>query len=92
MARPVSPEPGPAHPLDEQAAQTTHPMLPVGPWTPGERGRAWAVHGFTALGIVASMLALRDVLTGHPDYAILWLLLTLLIDGVDPDLQAFQRQ
>ena len=44
---------------------------------------AWAVHGFTALGIVASMLALRDVLTGHPDYAILWLLLTLLIDGVD---------
>ncbi len=54
-----------------------------GPWTPGERGRAGAVHGFTALGIVASMLALRDVLTGHPDYAILWLLLTLLIDGVD---------
>ena len=58
-------------------------MPPVGPWTPGERGQAWAVHGFTALGIVASMLALRDVLTGHPDYAILWLLLTLLIDGVD---------
>ena len=29
------------------------------------------------------MLALRDVLTGHPDYAIMWLLLTLLIDGVD---------
>jgi phosphatidylcholine synthase len=55
----------------------------AGPWTPGERGRAWAVHGFTALGIVASMLALRDVLTGHADYAILWLLLTLLIDGVD---------
>ena len=41
------------------------------------------MHGFTALGIVAAMLALRDVLTGHPDYAILWLLLTLLIDGVD---------
>jgi phosphatidylcholine synthase len=83
MARPVSPEPGPAHPLDEQAAHSKHPTLPAGPWTPGERGRAWAVHGFTALGIVASMLALRDVLTNHPDYAILWLLLTLLIDGVD---------
>ncbi len=55
----------------------------VSAWTRGERTSAWAVHGFTALGIVASMLALRDVLTGHPDYAILWLLLTLLIDGVD---------
>lgn len=48
-----------------------------------ERRQAWAVHAFTALGIVAAMLALRDVLTGHPDYAILWLLITILIDGVD---------
>ena len=53
------------------------------PWTTLERGSAWALHGFTALGIVAAMLALRDVLSGHPDYAIIWLLLTLLIDGVD---------
>lgn len=86
MARPVSPEPGPAHPLSPEAAAAlpdTNRTLPPGPWTPGERGTAWAVHGFTALGIVASMLALRDVLTGHPDYAILWLLLTLFIDGVD---------
>ena len=44
---------------------------------------AWLVHGFTTLGIVAAMLALRDVLTNHPDNAIIWLLLTLLIDGVD---------
>lgn len=56
---------------------------PVTAWSRGQRSSAWAVHAFTALGIVASMLALRDVLTGHPDYAILWLLLTLLIDGVD---------
>ncbi len=55
----------------------------TGPTTRGERTSAWAVHGFTTLGIVAAMLALRDVLTGHPDYAILWLLITLLIDGVD---------
>jgi phosphatidylcholine synthase len=48
-----------------------------------QRGRAWAVHLFTALGIVAAMLALRDVLTGHPSYAISWMLITLLIDGVD---------
>ena len=49
----------------------------------GRARQAWAVHGFTALGIVAAMLALRDVLTDHPDYAILWLLLTLVIDGID---------
>jgi phosphatidylcholine synthase len=97
VARPLSPEPGPANPLAAAQAPATAPdqepahaptAAPVdprltGPWTPGERGRAWAVHGFTALGIVASMLALRDVLTDHPDYAILWLLLTLLIDGID---------
>jgi phosphatidylcholine synthase len=29
------------------------------------------------------MLALRDVLTDHPSYAIVWLLVTLIIDGVD---------
>jgi phosphatidylcholine synthase len=53
------------------------------PPTRGQVGSAWAVHGFTALGIVAAMLALRDILVARPSYAILWLLLTLLIDGVD---------
>jgi phosphatidylcholine synthase len=52
-------------------------------YTSAQIRSAWLVHGFTTLGIVAAMLALRDVLTGHPDYAIIWLLLTLLIDGVD---------
>ena len=65
------------------AAHPTNTTSHAGPWTPGERGRAWAVHGFTALGIVASMLALRDVLVDRPGPAILWLLMTLLIDGVD---------
>ncbi len=51
--------------------------------TRAQRGRAWAVHAFTTLGIVAAMLALRDVLTDHPSYAIVWLLLTLIIDGLD---------
>ena len=53
------------------------------PPPPGQLGSAWAVHGFTALGIVAAMLALRDMLVDRPSYAIIWLLLTLLIDGVD---------
>ena len=52
-------------------------------YTSAQIRSAWLLHGFTTLGIVAAMLALRDVLTGHPDYAIVWLLLTLLIDGVD---------
>jgi phosphatidylcholine synthase len=52
-------------------------------FTPAEWGRAWLVHLFTTLGIVAAMLALRDVLVGKPAHAIFWLLLTLLIDGVD---------
>lgn len=52
-------------------------------FTPAQWGRAWLVHLFTTLGIVAAMLALRDVLVGHARWAIIWLLLTLLIDGVD---------
>lgn len=52
-------------------------------YTRAQRRQAWAVHAFTSMGIVAAMFALRDVLTGHPDYAILWLLITLLIDAVD---------
>jgi phosphatidylcholine synthase len=65
--------------------QAPQPIVPVAlrAYSTAERGSALAVHGFTALGIVAAMIALRDVLTGHPDYAMIWLLLTLLIDGVD---------
>ncbi len=35
-------------------------------FSPAEWGRAWAVHLFTTLGIVAAMLALRDVLVDKP--------------------------
>ncbi len=52
-------------------------------YTPAQQRSAWLVHIFTTLGIVAAMLALRDVLVGKPNLAIVWLLLTLLIDGVD---------
>ena len=52
-------------------------------FSPAEWGRAWAVHLFTTLGIVAAMLALRDVLVGNPKHAIIWLLLPLLVDGID---------
>jgi phosphatidylcholine synthase len=52
-------------------------------YTPAQRRSAWLVHIFTTLGIVAAMLALRDVLVDKPGHAIIWLLVTLLIDGVD---------
>jgi phosphatidylcholine synthase len=52
-------------------------------FTQAQWGRAWLVHVFTALGIVAALFALHDVLIGDPKRAIVWLLLTLLIDGVD---------
>ncbi len=52
-------------------------------YTSAQVRSAWLVHGFTTLGIVAAMLALRDVLVDKPGHAVFWLLLTLLIDGVD---------
>jgi phosphatidylcholine synthase len=51
--------------------------------TRAQRGQAWAVHVFTTLGVVVAMLALRDVFLGKPGHAIIWLVVTLVIDGVD---------
>jgi phosphatidylcholine synthase len=51
--------------------------------TRAQRGQAWAVHVFTAFGVVVAMLALRDVLTNDPGGAIIWLMVTIVIDGVD---------
>jgi len=51
--------------------------------TRAQRGQAWAVHIFTAFGVVVALLALRDVFTGDPGGAILWLMVTIVIDGVD---------
>ena len=41
------------------------------------------MHVFTTLGVVIAMLALRDVFLGNPGDAIIWLMVTLVIDGVD---------
>ena len=51
--------------------------------TRAQRAQGWAVHVFTAFGIVVAMLALRDVFNGNPGAAILWLMVTIIIDGVD---------
>jgi phosphatidylcholine synthase len=46
-------------------------------------GAAWAVHVFTASGVVIGLLALLAVVAGDARAALLWLGLALFIDGVD---------
>ena len=53
---------------------------------PKETGLAWAVHLFTASGIVLGFLALVAVLRNDVTQAFLWLGLALLVDGVDGSL------
>lgn len=45
--------------------------------------RAWLVHAFTVVGIVAGLKALVSVFDGDPRAAIAWLLVAAVIDGVD---------
>jgi phosphatidylcholine synthase len=47
---------------------------------------AWAVHAFTACGIIAGFLALVSVLKNDPVAAFLWLGLALFVDGIDGSL------
>lgn len=44
---------------------------------------AWGVHLFTSLGVVVAFLALLAIERGQPREALLWLVLAMLIDGVD---------
>ena len=44
---------------------------------------AWAVHLFTASGIVLALLALDAVIGGREREALLWLFAALVVDGVD---------
>jgi len=60
---------------------TPPPDAPVG--TARDRGRAWAIHAFTASGAVIAMLALTAVTSGDPQAAFLWLGLAFVVDGLD---------
>lgn len=64
-------------PLGEISAtfDTVHPRLRL--------GAAWAVHVFTASGVVIGLLALLAVVDGDPRAALLWLGLATFIDGLD---------
>ena len=44
---------------------------------------AWAVHALSASGVIVGFLGLNSVIDGHPRAAILWLVVALLLDGVD---------
>lgn len=44
---------------------------------------AWGIHAITASGVVVGVLGLFSVLDGHPKSALLWLMLALVIDGID---------
>lgn len=56
---------------------------PDAPATSLKRTAAWAVHAFTAMGVVLAFLALRAVERGAFGEAIAWLLVALAVDGVD---------
>jgi phosphatidylcholine synthase len=44
---------------------------------------AWAVHAFTASGIVAGFFALRATILGQAREAFFWMLIAVLIDAID---------
>jgi phosphatidylcholine synthase len=49
----------------------------------GARAAAWAVHLFTASGVVLALLALAALLEGNERLALLWLVAAIMVDGVD---------
>lgn len=44
---------------------------------------AWAVHAFTAVGVIIGYEGLNSVIEGHARAAILWLVAALVLDGID---------
>lgn len=44
---------------------------------------AWAIHVFSSTGILAGFLGLLSVLDGSPRAALIWLLVAMIIDGLD---------
>jgi len=44
---------------------------------------AWAVHALTASGVIVGMVGLDAVIDGHARAAILWLVVAMVLDGVD---------
>lgn len=51
--------------------------------SPIRRGFAWSVHLFTACGVVCCLLALEATYASRWQLALAWLLLAVVIDGID---------
>lgn len=52
----------------------------------GAKAAAWMVHGVTASGVVLAFLALMAILAERWGLALFWLLLALVVDGLDGSL------
>ena len=61
-------------------------MEPAAPPATGNRAFAWAVHAFSASGALLAFLALSALLDEQWGMALLWLLVALVVDGVDGSL------
>jgi len=59
------------------------PVTTGPPYTRRHIQAAWAVHAFTASGVIVGYIGLNSVIEGHARAAILWLIAALLLDGVD---------
>ena len=44
---------------------------------------AWAVHALTASGVIVGYLGLISLIEGHARAGIIWLIVALILDGVD---------
>ena len=44
---------------------------------------AWALHVFTASGVVVGFVGLSSIVEGHARAAILWLVTAMVLDGID---------
>lgn len=73
--------PSPEHPAVSPAASSV--VSPVVTPTPVQKILAWGVHLFTSLGLVAGFMALLAVVQHDWRTAMFWLIVALVIDGVD---------
>ena len=63
---------------------STEPLPSAEPKPPRKKvAAAWAVHAFTATGVVLGMLALIAMLRGDEIRAFFWLGMALFVDGID---------
>lgn len=64
---------------------------PARPASTGSAAAAWGVHLFTSLGVIVAFVALLAIERGEPREALLWLVLAMVIDGVDGTLARAAR-